>query len=240
MLKKQYISAVILGLFLCISSFSGYAQKPADAVAKVPELISFHEVIFKIWHEAWPNKDIPMLKNLHPEVEEGISHVVSAELPGILREKKDGWEKGVEKLQNAGVAYKAAVDTDDGEGLLDAAEELHRRFETLMRLIRPVLRELDDFHSSLYMLYHYYLPEYDIEKIRYSAEELKQKMQALNTAMLPERLQSRNSEFQEAREKLSESVEAFNTSLRTNREETIKEAINELHIKYQAVQRIFE
>jgi hypothetical protein len=26
------------------------------------------------------------------------------------------------------------------------------------------------------MLYHYYLPEYDIEKIHISAEELKQKM----------------------------------------------------------------
>lgn len=217
-----------------------YVQKPADAVSEVPELTSFHEVIFKIWHEAWPNKDISMLKKLQPEVEEGISRVAAAALPGILREKRDAWEQGIEQLRIAGSAYKAASDADDATGLLDAAEELHRSFETLMRLIRPALAELDDFHSSLYMLYHYYLPEYDIGKIRASADELKQKMQALNAAVLPERLQSRDSEFQEARRKLSQSVEAFHSIVGTGREETIKDAIEKLHTAYQGVQQIFD
>ena len=216
-----------------------YVQKPADAVSEVPELTSFHEVIFKIWHEAWPNKDISMLKKLQPEVEEGISRVAAAALPGILREKRDAWEQGIEQLRISGSAYKEASDADDATGLLDAAEELHHSFETLMRLIRPALAELDNFHSSLYMLYHHYLPEYDIDKIRSSAEELSRKMQALNTATLPDRLQSKNLEFLQAREKLSESVTAFKESLRTNREETIKKAIDELHSNYQAVQSIF-
>lgn len=217
-----------------------YVQKPADAVSEVPELISFHEVIFKIWHDAWPNKDISMLRQLQPEVEEGISRVAAAALPGILREKRDAWEQGIEQLRISGSAYKAASDADDATRLLDAAEELHHSFETLMRLIRPALAELDDFHSSLYMLYHYYLPEYDIEKIRASADELKQKMQALNAAVLPERLQSRDSEFQEARRKLSQSVEAFHSIVGTGREETIKEAIEELHTAYRNVQQIFD
>jgi hypothetical protein len=183
MTKKQYIRVAIVSLFLCIGSLSGYAQKPADAVADVPELASFHEVIFKIWHEAWPNKDTNMLIDLQPSVEEGIAKVAQAQLPGILREKKPAWEEGIEKLKNAGAEYKAAAAADDSAKLLTAAEELHRRFEVLMRLTRPVLKELEDFHSSLYMLYHYYLPEYDIEKIRTSAEELKQKMQALTAGM---------------------------------------------------------
>ena len=142
-------------------------------------------------------------------------------------------------LKESGVGYKAAVEAGDAARILGAAEDLHRRFETLMRLTRPALKELDDFHSSLYMLYHYYLPEYDIDKIRSSAEELSRKMQALNTAALPDRLQSKNLEFLQAREKLSESVTAFKESLRTNREETIKKAIDELHSNYQAVQSIF-
>jgi hypothetical protein len=240
MFKKQYIRTAILSLFLCIGSSSGYAQKPADAVANVPELSSFHEVIFKIWHEAWPNKDTTMLKDLQPSVEEGIAKVASARLPGILREKKPAWEEGIEKLKNAGAAYKAAAAADDSTRLLDAAEELHTRFEVLMRLTRPVLKELEDFHSSLYMLYHYYLPEYDTEKIFSSAEELKQKMRALNSATLPERLQSRNSDFTLAREKLSESVEAFHSVVRTGGEENIKKAIDDLHTNYQTVQKIFD
>ncbi len=239
MSMKKRFSTAIVGFFLFASGFNIYAQMPADAVAEVPELVSFHEVIFKIWHEAWPNKDTAMLKSLLPQVESGILQVASAKLPGILREKKDAWESGVAKLKESGAGYKAAVETGDASRILDAAEDLHRRFETLMRLTRPVLKELDDFHSSLYMLYHYYLPEYDIDKIRLSAEELSRKMQALNTATLPDRLQSKNLEFQEARQKLSESVEAFKASLQTNREETIKKAIHELHANYQAVQKIF-
>jgi hypothetical protein len=240
MIKKQYIRIAIVSLFLCICSFSSYAQKPAEAVAEVPELVSFHEVIYKIWHKAWPDKDITMLKDLQPAVEEGIAKVAAARLPGILREKKPAWEEGIEKLKNAGALYKAAAAAEDSNRLLSAAEELHSRFEILMRLTRPVLKELEDFHSSLYMLYHYYLPEYDIEKIRTSAEELKQKMQALNSAALPERLQSKNPDFMLARKKLGESVEAFNSIIGTGSEETIKKAIDDLHTNYQTVQKIFD
>ncbi|MEJ2247949.1 MAG: hypothetical protein P8Y80_18045 [Acidobacteriota bacterium] len=236
----RHFHTFIFVLFLCSGVFSCLAQTPADAVPQVPELDSFHEVIFKIWHEAWPNKDTAMLKALQPEVEEGISRVAAATLPGILREKRQAWEEGVEKLLLAGSAYKAASDTEDAALLLETAEELHSRFETLMRLIRPVLRELDDFHASLYMLYHYYLPEYDIENIRTSARELKQKMQALDSAVLPERLQSRDKQFRDARQKLSESVEAFHSIADTGSEESIKKAIEELHTDYQTVQKIFE
>lgn len=240
MIMKKYIRSSIVSLFLCIYSFSSYAQKPADAVAEVPELVSFHEVIFKIWHEAWPNKDTNMLKDLQPSVEEGIANVAAAQLPGILREKKHAWVEEIEKLKNAGAVYKEAAAADDSIRLLGAAEELHSRFEKLMRLIRPVLKELEDFHSSLYMLYHYYLPEYDIEKIRTSAEELKQKMRSLNSATLPERLQSKNPDFMLARKKLAESVEAFHSIVGAGSEETIKKAIDDLHTNYQIVQKIFD
>ena len=54
---KKHCRAAILGFIFFAGSFYLYAQVPADAVAEVPELVSFHEVIFKIWHEAWPNKD---------------------------------------------------------------------------------------------------------------------------------------------------------------------------------------
>jgi len=236
---KIWIRTVLFGFLLFNGMFCVYAQIPADAVAQVPELTAFHEVIFKIWHEAWPNKDTAMLKDLLPEVERGISQVASAKLPGILREKKDAWEEGVASLQSSGTDYRSAVEAGSDQRMLDAAEDLHSRFEALMRITRPVLRELEDFHTSLYMLYHYYLPEYDIDKIRSSAEELDQKMEALNTATLPDRLQSKSAEFQKARVKLSESMEAFKASLRGNREEAIKEAIHRLHADYQAAQNVF-
>ena len=239
MSMKKHISAAIFIFVSFTGIFCTFAQNPEDAVARVKELESFHEVIFKIWHEAWPNKDTAMLKDLLPEVEKGIAQVASAKLPGIMREKKNAWEDGVAQLQASGAEYKAATETDDEKRMLGAAETLHRRFETLMLLTRPAFTELEDFHSSLYLLYHYYLPEYDYEKIRSSAEELNLKMQILNGVTLPARLKSKENEFQVARENLSESVEAFRSSVATNQEEVIKEAIETLHDNYQAVQGIF-
>jgi hypothetical protein len=228
-------------LTLCLSGFSAYAQeKPADAVADVPALHAFHEVIAKIWHEAWPKKDTALLQQLTPSVEKGIADVASAKLPGILREKKAAWDEGVKKLQAIGADYKSAAAAKDDARLLSVAEKLHSQFEALMRVTRPAMKELDDFHASLYMLFHHYLPAYDIQKIRASAAEMKQKMVALNAANIPERFKQKDAEFQAARKKLSVSVDGLETVLQTNSEQKIKAAVNELHSHYEALAGICE
>jgi len=238
---RKILVVTALVFTLCAAGISGYAQeKPADAVADVPALHSFHEVIFKIWHEAWPKKDAAMLRQLLPEVEKGVAEVASAKLPGILREKKAAWDEGVKKLQNVGSEYKAAAAAKDDPKLLAAAERLHSQFEALMRVTRPPMKELDDFHSSLYMLYHHYLPQYDLQKIRASASELKQKMAALNVAKIPEKLKQKEPEFQEARKKLSASVDTLEAAVQTGSEQKIKAAVNELHSNYEALAGICE
>ena len=240
MYKRQMLSFAALFFALSAIGSLAHAQNPSDAVARVPELDKFHEVIFKIWHEAWPEKNTAMLEQLLPDVEKGISEVASAQLPGILREKKTLWEEGVKKLQSAGSDYKAAVAAKDETKMLAAAEMLHSRFEMLMRSIRPVLKELDDFHSVLYMLYHHYLPQYDVEKIRSSVAELKQKMAALNEAQVPARLKDATTEFRAAREKLSASVDSLEATVQSDNEKAIKAAVETMHSNYQALNGVCE
>lgn len=246
MLKNQFSRAVIVCIILCAAIPFGLAQKqkqaakPPDAIARVPALDSFHEVIYQIWHEAWPNKNIAMLQKLAPEVEQGISSVAAAQLPGILREKKAVWEENVRKLQAIGSEYKAAAGADDPARLLTAAEKLHSQFEALARSIRPGLKEVDDFHSVLYMLYHHYLPANDIENIKSSAADLKQMMAALKSATLPERLKQKEQEFVAARANLAKSVEALETSILSNNEKAIKEAVSTLHTNFQALNSLFD
>jgi hypothetical protein len=240
-MRTKQLGVLTAQLFMLVAAaISGFAQNRADAVARVPELDAFHEVIFKIWHEAWPKKDVAMLEQLLPEVEMGISEVASAQLPGILREKKALWEEGVQKLQTAGEDYRAAVSAKDEAKLLAAAETLHGRFEMLMRSIRPAMKELDDFHSVLYMLYHHYLPDYDLEKIRTSVAQLKQKIAALNKARMPANIKENAFEFQVARARLSSSVDALESSLQTSSEEEIKAAVEAMHSNYQALNKICE
>jgi hypothetical protein len=236
---KRYLIMAALVFALTAAGILGFAQRPAETVASVPALDSFHEVIYKIWHEAWPKKNIEMLQQLLPEVERGISEVASAQLPGILRDKKVLWDEGVKKLQNAGAEYKTAAAAKDETKLLAAAEVLHGRFEGLMRAIRPALKELDEFHAVLYMLYHHYLPKFDLGNIRKAAADLQQKMAALNEARLPERLNDKDYEFKVARGRLSQSVGALGSLVQSNNENAIKEAIEAVHTNYQALEKIF-
>lgn len=228
-----------VGLILGLAVLSVYAQRPAETVASVPALDAFHEVIFIIWHEAWPKKDTAMLQKLLPDVEKGIASVAAAPLPGILRDKKGAWEEGVRKLQNAGAEYRAAAAAKDDSKLLSAAETLHSRYEGLVRAIRPALKELDEFHAVLYMLYHHYLPKNDQESVRKSAAELARKMAVLNQAKLPERLIDKDYDFQVARGMLSQTVAALEAGIQSGDEKTIKEAVDAVHSRYQALEKVF-
>lgn len=236
--RKAFAVAALL-LILALGSITTYAQRQAETVASVPELTAFHETIYTIWHEAWPKKDIAMLQKLLPDVEKGIASVAAAPLPGILRDKKASWDEGIRRLQSAGAEYKAATAAKDDAKLLDAAEALHGRFEVLMRTIRPPLKELDEFHAVLYMLYHHYLPKNDTENIRKSATEMVQKMALLNQAKLPERMAGKDRDFQVARGMLSQAVGIFESSIRSNDLKAIKDAVEAVHTRYQALEKVF-
>jgi len=240
MLMKRHVIQMSVLAVLCLPLLPCCAQeRSAETTPRVPVLDAFHEVIYKIWHEAWPNKNTAMLRQLQPDVEKGIAGVAAAPLPGILRDKKAAWDEGVKELQAAGAEYKAAVSKDD-QALLDAAEKLHSRFEALARAIRPPLKELDEFHAVLYMLYHHYLPNNDLQKIRTSASELKQKMAALNAAKLPERRRQQQPQFDAARARLSSSVDALEAIVATGDERKIGSAVDEVHSNYQALDRVCE
>jgi len=127
----------------------------------------------------------------------------------------------------------------DDAKLLAAAEALHSRFEGLMRAIRPALKELDEFHAVLYMLYHHYVPQNNLANIRKSAVELTQKMAALNQAKLPERLIDKDHDFQAARGMLAQSVAGLETVIQSGEEKTIRDAVEAVHSRYQALEKIF-
>lgn len=243
--RKPIRSIFIFCIALLVSPAGSQAQTTApnhssEVKAEVPELKTFHTVIFEIWHGAWPKKDTAQLAALLPKVEAGVKSVAAAQLPGILRERKAAWEEGVKSLRTVAGDYKAAVEKKDQQGLLDAAEKLHSQYERLVRVIRPALKELDEFHAVLYMLYHYYMPGDSLEQIKSSASALTEKMAALDKAALPERLKSKEPAFVAARQKLSTSVNALATSAPTDDLKKIKTAVISVHTDYQALEKVFE
>ncbi len=231
------ITVAAISLVAAQEKKDAYAE---ETVAQIPSLTEFHEVIFPIWHTAWPEKNTAMLIQLAPDVKRCSNNLAKATLPGILRDKQDIWNEGVTRLQAITAEYENAASPLDSVRLLDAAEQLHAQYEKLVRITRPPLKELDAFHQALYMLYHHYLPDGDLGAIASSTKILNERMVELSNAKLPDRLQKKETAFNDARTKLAGSVAALDASLAGRDREAFAAQVESMHTDYQALEAILE
>jgi hypothetical protein len=137
-------------------------------------------------------------------------------------------------------AYKAAAAAGNDEALLKAAEKLHAQYEGLVKIVRPVLKEMEDFHASLYVLYHYQISPLQLAKATESIQALKVKMDALNKAVLPDRMKARTEAFTAQRARLSKSVDELVALLAGKDESKIKSAIEVMHANYEGLEKSIE
>jgi hypothetical protein len=166
--------------------------------------------------------------------------IYSAQLPGILHEKQAKWDQALAELRKAVDSYLAAAAGPDDAALLSTAEALHTRYEMMVRTIRPVLKEIDDFHKTLYIVYHKYLPDKDYARIRESSGDMLSKAEAITKAALPKRLESKSQAFGPAAQELFEATKALVEAAKSSPEEAVAAAVEAVHTKYQALAKIFD
>jgi len=236
-MNKRSLTAVVSLCALSLILTAPAALAAQETESSVPELSAFHDVIYPIWHTAYPEKDYAALRGFAPEVKSGAEKVYAAKLPGILRERQAKWDQGVAELKKTVDVYLATAAGTDDAALLSAAENLHTRYEMLVRIIRPVLKEVDAFHKVLYVVYHTYLPEKDFAKIKEISADLTAKAEAITKATLPKRLESRTAAFQKASADLHEAATALAAAAP---DASMAAAVETVHSKYQALEKLFE
>jgi len=230
---------VCVGLGLVVTPAPAQAPKPDELKTSVPALDAMHEIIMPLWHDAWPNKDVKAMAAMVPEIEKHMAAISKAELPGILRDKQAAWVAAVTDLKATVAAYKTAAAAGDNDALLKAAEKLHSQYEGLVKIVRPVLKEMEDFHASLYVLYHYQMKPFQLAKASESIQALKVKMAALNNAVLPDRMKAKTDAFNAQRARLSKSVDSLVALLDGKDVAKIKEAIEWMHTNYENLEKVF-
>lgn len=239
--KWTFISVLFLLLLFCpICLSASIATQTEETESRVEELSEFHEIIYPIWHTAYPEKDYEALREYIPEVNRLAKNVFNAKLPGILRDKQAKWDEGLEQLKKAVEDYNKAAAGEDNQALLDAAEALHAKFEMMVRLIRPVLKEMDDFHKVLYVVYHKYLPNKEYGNIRSVSDDMILKAEAITDAKLPTRLEAKNDDFSSAAQELLEASKKLKATCLTGNTDLVEKAVEFLHTKYQNLEKIFD
>jgi hypothetical protein len=242
-MKKKifvFIASSITLAALQIFSFVPKLTQTAETESNVPELSAFHDIIYPIWHTAYPEKDYDALRKFVPEINRLADDLYGASLPGILRDKKARWEAGLEELKKAVNDYNQAASGQDNEALLNAAETLHTKYEMMVRIIRPVLKEVDEFHKVLYIVYHKYLPNMEYDKIGAASQDLIAKAEAITQAQLPQRLAAKSDRFSAAAQELMAAAKALGEKCETKDPEVIVKAVEVLHTRYQNLEKIFE
>jgi hypothetical protein len=240
MKKRGLFGFLVLAALMSVAPCFALRAQTQETESTVPELSAFHEIIYPIWHTAYPDKDYAALRSYVPEVKRLAEGITGAKLPGILRDKQAKWDQALGELRKSVDAYAAAAAGTDDAALLDAAEALHMRYEMMVRTIRPVLREVDDFHKVLYVVYHKYLPAGDFASIAEASGDMVIKAEAITKASLPKRLESKAPVFGTAGQELLAAAKALAETAKSGRGEAIAAAVETLHAKYQALEKVFD
>jgi len=239
MVTKNYL--IFVFLLLITSIYSQDNNQSSETDSSVPALNDFHEIIYPIWHTAYPEKNYSMLKEMVPEVNSGAEKIYTAALPGILRDKQKEWDDGVSKFKSSIETYNNAMDGNSEEEMLKAAETLHSDFEMLVRIIRPVTKEVDEFHKVLYMIYHHYWPNRDMIQFKDAVDDLNELASELNKCVLPKWAADKSEAFMEQSKKLYESTQELKALKDSDSEnQEINKAIEKVHSNYVTLEGLFD
>jgi hypothetical protein len=240
------IKSFIFILFLAAISKTSFSQVKIDSAeitSEVRELSDFHDIIFPMWHEAYPSKDIKALKGFVPGIKAAMAKINSAQLPGILREKETAWKDQLKKFNaSADAYYKAAAGNVDTE-LLTAAEKLHSNYEMMVRVLRPVLKEVDDYHQSLYIIYHKLYPSKKYNEIGSMMDNLIAKADLIvkyPVEKLNSRLGAKASQYTSASKELYTATVSLKEVLKGKDDKKKDEAVQNMHSKYQVLESVFK
>lgn len=224
-------------------SFSQVKVDSSEITSSVPALNDFHEIIFPMWHTAYPAKDISALKGFVPQIKTSVESINNAVLPGILQDKKEAWKDQLKELNIAAENYYKASEGNDNEAMLVAAEKLHMNYERMVRVIRPVMKEMDEFHQTLYVIYHKLYPDKKYDEIAKLANVLIEKADAIvqyPQDKLKRRLGDRITEFEPAAKELYTAALSLKEVLGGNDIAKKEEAVQYMHLQYVKLESVFK
>jgi hypothetical protein len=239
-MNSKLFAALALLLFC---SFQLIAQTTFDSTeikAEVPALDNFHDVIYPIWHVAYPSKDYASLRNYVDDVNTGAQKIYEANLPGILQDKQEMWTRGVDEFKVAAEEYKKIAAGNEDDLLLKAAENLHSKFEMLTRIIHPVVPELDQFHQVLYMYYHKYLPQENYQQMYMESDELVNRASALTKVKIKRIDPEMQKKFDTYSLQLLHASEKLREQLKSSNNDMVKFGVEDVHNIYQKIEALFE
>ena len=233
-------------LIIALGTNNAYSQtkeQEAEISTSVPELSAFHTIIFPMWHKAYPAKDIATLKGFVPQIKANMEKINSAKLPGILREKEAQWKSELVKFNAIAENYYKACDSNDEAAILNAAEQFHKSYEGMNRVVKPFVKEMDAYHQTLYVIYHKMVPDKKYSEIASVMDKLISEADAVTKYpqdKLTKRLGDNTPKYYTISKDLYDATVALKDALNGKDAKKKDAAIEKVHRTYQKLESVFE
>ncbi|MCI0493793.1 hypothetical protein L0Z72_02210, partial [candidate division KSB1 bacterium] len=114
---------------------TNFARLGGSLKVKIPELISFHDVLHTLWHDYYPNDQIDSIITLVPEFKEKSAALNAIQWPEVLAGDADLLNQKVKDLQQSVDDLEAACQGDDAEAIKKASEALHEKYVAVNRML---------------------------------------------------------------------------------------------------------
>ncbi|MGB2698161.1 MAG: hypothetical protein WBD28_09945 [Candidatus Zixiibacteriota bacterium] len=250
--KSLFLILLVSMLFLSFSSIflTGCGTKTDDKEEQPPVtemkkptvtgIREFHEVLYPVWHDYFPQGDFQAILDAIPEFKKATKVLTEAELPQFYHNVKDDFESKRENLALSVDKMESVARTGDDKELAEAVEDMHTAFEQMARILAPRIKELEEFHLVLYPLWHQAMPNEDYQAIKSAIPSLESKMDALMSAQLSQRFSGIQPEFVEKREALRLAVDELAEVCRNNDEDNIIQKLTQMHQAYMELDQVFE
>jgi hypothetical protein len=178
-----------------------------------------------------------------PHIKASVESINKAKLPGILRDKEAEWKNRLDELNASVQDYYDAVNKNENEALLSAAERIHTAYERMNRVIRPAIKEIDDYHQILYIIYHKFYPDDKFDEIAKLTDDLTAKAEAILNYpkdKLKQRLGDNIAIYDNTAKQLLNSTLTLKEVLNGSDLEKKKEAVESVHKAYLDLDSVFK
>jgi hypothetical protein len=243
-MKKTILLSGLFFLFL--STQAAFAQTKIDSTeisSAVPELSSFHKIIYPLWHKAYPAKDMVAFKALVPQIQAYMVKINQAKLSGILREKQTAWNSALKDFNTAAENYYKACGANDESATLLAAEKIHSSYEQLNRVVKPAVKEMDEYHQTLYVIFHKLKPAKQYSEMAKEMDKFIAEAEAITKYpqdKLTRRLGDKTAVFYSNSKELYAATVALKQVVTEKNSKQIDAALENVHRIYQKLDSIFK
>jgi hypothetical protein len=209
------------------------APDTADLLRKA--LDDFHEVLMPLWHESYAEKDFKTIRDKAPLLQEKIMTLIRVPAPADLSQDEEKLHTFLSKRQELAFYVmefnRAAKDGPDST-LASAFETMHWGYEELEKFFAVQIEELDQFHETLYFLWHRALPERDYQAIRKTAPVVKAEVDSLMKVPVPGACKIKEEEFEKGKTALRDAVYGFAQVCEKGTEDDIDAALKAMHDRF--------